>query len=165
MLKAQGTPEKARIFLSAEPQNPWKREQKRAQKKRKIAKNKKNKETEKSKDWKVRELSPENNLKKNGALTRTDGARLKWKRGYDLTIYPPVAAEASMGGITQKAFSALLEEFRQAQASEIAPRDLGGAVLRRKAADFRRKPQKTADFCRNRFLPFAVSLLARSYFP
>ena len=32
-----------------------------------------------------------------------------------------------------------------------------------KTADLRRKPQKTADFCRNRFLPFAVSLLARSY--
>ena len=29
-------------------------------------------------------------------------------------------------------------------------------------ADFRRKPQIYADFCRNRFLPFAVSLLARS---
>ena len=38
--------------------------------------------------------------------------------------------------------------------------------MRRKSqetADLRRKPQKTADFRRNRFLPFAVSLLARSY--
>ena len=44
-------------------------------------------------------------------------------------------------------------------------RDLGVADLRRKpqeTADLRRKPQKPADFCRNRFLPFAVSLLARS---
>ena len=29
--------------------------------------------------------------------------------------------------------------------------------------DFRRKPQETADFCRNQFLPFAVSLGALSY--
>ena len=46
-------------------------------------------------------------------------------------------------------------------------RDLGVADLRRKpqeTADFRRKPQETADSRRNQFLPFAVSLLARSYF-
>ena len=42
-------------------------------------------------------------------------------------------------------------------------RDLGVADSRRKPQDFRRKPQETADFCRNRFLPLAASFLARSY--
>ena len=39
-------------------------------------------------------------------------------------------------------------------------RDKGFA---QKTADFRGFSQETADFCRYRFLPFAVSLLARSY--
>ena len=41
-------------------------------------------------------------------------------------------------------------------------RDLGGADLRRKPQETAEFSQETADFCRNRFLPFAVSLLARS---
>ena len=53
--KSKEPPKKSKDFSPAEPQNPWKREQKRTKEQGNLQ-NKKGKEREKSKDWRVRVL-------------------------------------------------------------------------------------------------------------
>ena len=56
-------------------------------------------------------------------------------------------------------FLQIFADFRLA----LQIKGFGSRRFAQKTAGNRRSSQETADFCRNRFLPFVVSLLARSY--